>query len=214
MSESVAELNTRVTRLIEHVRDTSAYLSFVEESLARRLPPGSDERLVAERGAVISARDAGDDVRADALEREFGIRHPVRGGGERLKMLWVSVAVQDERGWVLCAERRGELDRGLIGIPGGKVRAGESVVEAAVRELVEETGLELHAPEAVAVVDVDPRGTTFFVSGGWSGEVRDLEPDKHAPWRFVGVAELRKNLDRLQPGLRSWLDGGGWRIGR
>ena len=50
----------------------------------------------------------------------------------------VGVIIRDERGWVLLEKRS---DNGLWGVPGGRIEPGESVMEAALREVKEETGL-------------------------------------------------------------------------
>ena len=54
--------------------------------------------------------------------------------------LGVSVLVEDPAGAVLLELRR---DCGLWGMVGGRVEAGESVSETAIRETQEETGLEV-----------------------------------------------------------------------
>lgn len=50
----------------------------------------------------------------------------------------VGVVVRNQRGWILLEKRS---DNGLWGLPGGRIEPGESAVEAAVREVKEETGL-------------------------------------------------------------------------
>jgi ADP-ribose pyrophosphatase len=57
-----------------------------------------------------------------------------------------------ENGRILLVKRAYSPGRGLWSIPGGHVELGESVLEAAVRELREETGLE---GEPLGVVNVD-----------------------------------------------------------
>lgn len=51
-----------------------------------------------------------------------------------------AVAVVDDR--LLLVRRGHDPGAGLWSVPGGRVRWGETVAEAVVRELVEETGLE------------------------------------------------------------------------
>lgn len=54
--------------------------------------------------------------------------------------LTVAVLVRNQAGQVLLEKRR---DCGLWGMPGGRVEPGESVRDAAVREIREETGLAI-----------------------------------------------------------------------
>ena len=67
---------------------------------------------------------------------------------------------------VLLIVRRNEPFAGAWALPGGFVEAGERVVEAAARELGEETGVEAGALELLGVYDTpgrDPRGPTVSI---------------------------------------------------
>lgn len=64
----------------------------------------------------------------------------------------IAVLVAGDR--VLLAQRGKSPDRGLWGFPGGHVEPGETALEAARRELREETGLEARAVEYLTNVDV------------------------------------------------------------
>ncbi len=65
--------------------------------------------------------------------------------------LGVGALVVDAKGRVLLVKRRFPPFQGLWSIPGGHVEPGETVIDAASRELYEETGIEA---EPVGVVDV------------------------------------------------------------
>jgi len=70
----------------------------------------------------------------------------------KLPKVGVGCLVLDEQGKVLLVRRAYPPGAGKWSIPGGHVELGEDLVEAATRELKEETGVEA---EPVGVVNVD-----------------------------------------------------------
>lgn len=76
----------------------------------------------------------------------------------------VSAVVLDPAGRVLLHRR---TDSGLWSLPGGGIEVGESVTEALVREVKEETGLDVAVVQLVGVYS-DPR----YVVAYDDGEVR------------------------------------------
>ena len=77
--------------------------------------------------------------------------------------LGVGVAVYDTEGRILMEKRS---DNGMWGLPGGRVEPGESVEQAALREVKEETGLEIVIADLVGIYsDPDERIVTYLDNG-------------------------------------------------
>ncbi|MEM2739223.1 MAG: NUDIX domain-containing protein [Candidatus Bathyarchaeia archaeon] len=72
----------------------------------------------------------------------------------RMPMVAVSVALMDKDNRILLVRRRFEPGGGLWSIPGGLVELGETIREAALRELEEETGLNADVHRILDVVDM------------------------------------------------------------
>jgi len=113
-------------------------------------------------------------------------------------LLGVGVVIQRE-GRYLLGLRLSRYGYGTWGFPGGKVDAGESPLEAASRELLEETSLVLTDPVATTWRTgwIDPgklRHVTLFVEGGSTGTPRCIEPDKCEAWSWFAKDGLPVNL--------------------
>jgi ADP-ribose pyrophosphatase YjhB (NUDIX family) len=65
----------------------------------------------------------------------------------------VGGVLRDEAGRLLLVLRGNEPDRGTWSLPGGRVEAGESPEDAVVREMAEETGLDVRVLELIAQVE-------------------------------------------------------------
>ena len=107
-------------------------------------------------------------------------------------LVGVGVAVID-RGRLLLVKRGRDPGKGLWAVPGGKVRRGEPIAEAARREVLEETGLEVEVGDVIWVgehlskdhhiVLIDFRGT---VTGG---TLRAADDAEDARWVELSAAE-------------------------
>ncbi|MBO1517133.1 MULTISPECIES: NUDIX hydrolase [Psychrobacter] len=70
-----------------------------------------------------------------------------------LRPIAATIGVLFKDGKVLLVRRANPPDAGLWGFPGGKIERGETVKDAAVRELYEETGIVSNASKAFNAVD-------------------------------------------------------------
>lgn len=76
-------------------------------------------------------------------------------------VLTVDVLIPNEGGKVLVIRRGHEPFKGAWCLPGGKVDPGETVEEAGIREVAEETGLQVTIERVVGIYSTperDPRG--------------------------------------------------------
>jgi 8-oxo-dGTP diphosphatase len=108
----------------------------------------------------------------------------------------VGVVVRSTDGRVLLGRRLAEAGRPLA-VPGGKLEAGETVEECAVRELAEETGLVLRADRVRTFACVLVPGDPAWLVAGVEGELglseaeaapRALEPDRFGAFTWIDPA--------------------------
>lgn len=78
-----------------------------------------------------------------------------RGAGADLSPNGVSIALSHEGALLLVRRGRGGY-RGLWSLPGGHVRPGEGLAEAAARELLEETGIVAAIGRRIDTVEILP----------------------------------------------------------
>jgi 8-oxo-dGTP pyrophosphatase MutT (NUDIX family)/2'-5' RNA ligase len=97
---------------------------------------------------------------------------------------------------VLLGQRsRGQERRfpGAWDAPGGKLEAGESLLEALVREVREEAGVEPLAAAPLGCFHDGQRADAFYLTTEWRGEPRNADVEEHLQLRWVpleSAAEL------------------------
>lgn len=120
----------------------------------------------------------------------------------------VAVAIlMRPNGEVLLGQRpEGKPYAGYWEFPGGKVEAGEAILDALKRELQEEMGVQiLQAEPWCCVAHVYPHAHVhlhFYICRQWSGEPQSLEGQAFA-WQ--GQIDLQPLLPATIP-LLQWLD--------
>lgn len=83
-------------------------------------------------------------------------------------------------------------------LPGGKQEYTETVTETAIREIKEETNLDIKNPEVYSVSD-DFQSDRHFVTiemitNEYSGELKIMEPEKEDDWQWFDLDNLPDNI--------------------
>jgi len=108
--------------------------------------------------------------------------------------LGVAVLVINDDGEFLIGKRKGSLDAGCWGLPGGHLEPNETIEECAVREVFEETGLKITVEKHLGFTDdnyvvENKRYLTFFVIAELTDpanvQPQLMEPEKCEEWKWV-----------------------------
>ncbi|GIN18884.1 NUDIX domain-containing protein [Siminovitchia fordii] len=123
----------------------------------------------------------------------------------------IAVIVFNEKNQVLLQKR---IDVGLWGIPSGHIEIGETVSEAAIREMKEETNLDIRIKKLIGVysdplsqVFAYPNGkvvhfiTTCFLAEITGGELA-CNSNESLDIKFFDLQNLPENLLNMHP---NWL---------
>lgn len=103
-------------------------------------------------------------------------------------------------GKFLVGHREGSHGEGSWSVPGGHLEFGETFKQTAIREIAEETGLEIKDIKFGAVTNdifksENKHYVTIWLTSQWkSGEPKILEPHKCAEQRWVDFDSLPKPL--------------------
>jgi 8-oxo-dGTP diphosphatase len=115
------------------------------------------------------------------------------------------IAVVVHEGRALLVRRANPPDAGLWGFPGGKIEFGETVKDAAIRELREETGVHAAAQDVLTALDVLVRDAggdirqhyiLIAVQCRWIGG-EPIAGDDALEARWFPVADLKPNTPAM-----------------
>ncbi|MCX6764090.1 MAG: NUDIX hydrolase [Candidatus Nealsonbacteria bacterium] len=110
--------------------------------------------------------------------------------------------ILERNGKILLGKRHPDPDKadsafrsaGEWSLPGGKLDWGETLEEAAAREVKEETGIIISNPEVISVHNCKNEHAHFmtvgFLVNKWEGEAKVMEPDEMTEWRWFDLNDL------------------------
>jgi 8-oxo-dGTP diphosphatase len=128
----------------------------------------------------------------------------------------VLVMKQDK---LLLGKRRGSHGEGEYACPGGHLEHLESFQTCAVREVLEETGLQIETPRFLRVLNARQYAPKHYVDlafvAEWkNGEPEVREPDKVDCWDWYAIDALPTPLFAMLPSAIAILSGEGGRLCR
>jgi 8-oxo-dGTP diphosphatase len=126
----------------------------------------------------------------------------------------VDIAITDGKR-IVVVKRGREPFKGKWALPGGFVEYGETVEDAAAREALEETGIEVRLMSILGVYsapDRDPRNhhiSIVFVATALNGEPKGGDDAADATWRNLDslrIGDLAFDHDMIIDDLRHYLE--------
>lgn len=114
---------------------------------------------------------------------------------EQKPRIGVGVLIKKD-GMVLMGERTGSHGNKTYAPPGGHLEFGETIIDCALREVMEETGLIVSNPTIATFsedfyADEGKHYVTFLVTVDWTaGEPEVKEPDKCLGWDWYQYEQL------------------------
>ncbi|KAJ5900251.1 NUDIX hydrolase [Penicillium subrubescens] len=124
----------------------------------------------------------------------------------------ISVFVWNKEGKFVLGKRQGSTGAGTWGLPGGHLEFGESFETCAVREVFEETGLDVYDLKFLAVVNSvmlaeKKHYAVIFLEGYVDGKKEAIqpsvrEPDMCAGWEWASLDEVRSYYEEQLSGRK------------
>lgn len=112
----------------------------------------------------------------------------------------VSVIIINDKNQILLGMRKGSHGAGTWAFPGGHLEFGESVENCAIREVLEETGLNLKevqkGPFTNDIFHSESKHyiTLYVICRNFEGILQAMEPDKCDSWGWFNLDKLPSPL--------------------
>ena len=135
--------------------------------------------------------------------------------------LGIGVILVNSEGLILIGKREGS-HAPYWSIPGGYLEAGESFEEAAIREVKEETGLDIFNPSVLCVTNNlqthKAEGlhviSVCLLAKEFSGTLTLMEPDKCSGWQWCDPSNLPEpHFEASRIAIACYLEGKFYRQG-
>lgn len=125
----------------------------------------------------------------------------------------VGVIILNSDGNILVGRRKGSFAQ-KYSIPGGGIDMGETFENTAIREIKEETNLDIVDPKVIAVTNnletYREEGKHYIsivlLAKNFSGELKNMEPEKCEDWAWVDPNNLpMPHFDASRLGVQCYL---------
>ena len=97
---------------------------------------------------------------------------------------------------ILLGKRKNCYGEGTWALPGGHLEYGETLIQAAQREMKEELGIEIPNLHLLTITenitDTNHYLHCSFLAGEYVGKIQCMEPERCYEWRFFPITDLPK----------------------
>ena len=123
---------------------------------------------------------------------------------DHLPLRCVGAIAHDSRGRLLVIQRGHDPGRGLWSLPGGRVEPGETDAQALVREMREETGLEVRPIRLAGTVVRGRYEIHDYICEVTEGDLRPGDDAADARWVDAAALDALALTAGLAETLRDW----------
>lgn len=119
----------------------------------------------------------------------------------------ISVFITNDNNQVLLGKRIGKHGGGEYGGPGGHMEFGESIEEAAKREVMEEIGVEIENLRFLRILNLKHYPPRHYIDIGIHAKIKEgqvpklVEPNKCEGWEWHDISNIPTNSFAGTPSL-------------